>query len=81
MSTGTPVLITNTKGFWDSSTFLNDKNIFFVEENKIITWKKRIDFLSNNIELLSEVGKNGRDVVHTHYNLNNFTQKIKKYLV
>ena len=81
MSTGTPVLITNTKGFWDSSTFLNDKNIFFVEENKITTWKKRIDFLSNNIELLSEVGKNGRDVVHANYNLNNFTQKIKKYLV
>ena len=41
MSTGTPVMITKTEGFWDPNLFIDSKNIFFVYENTLEAWQKK----------------------------------------
>ena len=45
ISMGVPVIITETMGFWDFTNFKNNKNILFVENNKVETWKKLLNIM------------------------------------
>ena len=40
MCVGTPVLITNTDGFWDKENFNDKEEILFVPDSNIKSWKK-----------------------------------------
>ena len=35
MATGTPVIISKTIGFWDYDNFIDNKNIFLLEDGSI----------------------------------------------
>ena len=42
MCVGTPVLISKTKGFWDTNLFKDQVNIYFAN-NSLSDWSKKID--------------------------------------
>ncbi len=77
MSTGTPVLITMTEGFWDDNLFTNDKNIFFLHENKLDIWIEKIENIFNNKFLYNNVGSQGSDLVRENFGLNNLYSELK----
>lgn len=75
---GTPVLITETSGFWDKKNFKNKKNIFFAEDNKIETWIEIINGILNMEKNdLAKLIENGIDVVLNNYDLKDFNEKIE----
>ena len=80
ISSGTPVLITKTKGFWDPERYIDNKNIFFIEKNEIKNWKERIDEIINNKKLLEKVSANGIDFIRKNGNLNLFNKKLDKII-
>lgn len=80
MSSGTPVLITRTKGFWDEINFINKKNIFFVENNNPDTWIKFIDNIASDLPLLKNVSEDGKNVVNEIHNIKKFTEKLDIFL-
>ena len=80
MSTGTPVMITKTEGFWDPNLFIDSKNIFFVYENTLEAWQKKIYELNENPELIYEVGKNGKDLIREKHNIDDFSRKLLEKL-
>jgi len=73
MSVGTPVLITKTKGFWDKNNFIDEKNIFFVEENELEIWKKCIESSLNNVNYQKIINE-GVDLINSNYSLNQFNK-------
>lgn len=73
MSVGTPVLITKTKGFWDKNNFIDEKNIFFVEENELEVWKKCIESSLNNVNYQKIINE-GVDLINSNYSLNKFNK-------
>jgi len=80
MAMGTPVLITKTKGFWDSGNFKNNENIFFVEDNEIDSWIKSIKLIYDNQELLNNVAQNGTKLIRDKYNLKFFNDNLERIL-
>lgn len=80
MSAGTPVLITKTKGFWDSSLFTDYENIFFVENNDIKSWENKINEIYENFELLEKVTENAIKTISNNFNLEIFNARLLKYL-
>ena len=55
MSTGIPVLISRTNGFWDNVNYVNKENIFFINNPTHEVWIENIKSIYNNIEKLNEV--------------------------
>ena len=80
MAMNVPVMITNTSGFWDKDTFLDNKNIFFIEKNNIETWKKRIDKVIEDKDLLKQVTLNSKKLVNERYNTNLFFKTLEKII-
>lgn len=80
LSTGTPVLISKFNGFWDPSLFINNENIFFIDDFDIENWKNKIEEIYLDKTKLKYVSQNGRDLVSRNYNLNSFTEKLFKII-
>ena len=80
MAVGTPVLISNTEGFWEKDKFKNNENIFFVDDNSVSNWAKIINSLYKNETLLSEVASNGINTIVKFYKIERFDQDMKKFL-
>lgn len=80
MSLGIPVLITNTSGFWDREEFLENQNIFFIEDNNPNKWASKISLISNNQNLLQKVAKNAKNTVTRNYGLDSFYNKLLKLI-
>lgn len=76
MSCETPVMISNTSGFWDKDRFSDLENIFFVEPNDLSTWKSLISKYYNEKSLLKKVGKNSRRTVENYYGVNLFCDRL-----
>ena len=74
MTTGTPVLISKTSGFWDNDNFIDGHNIFFVEDNSVELWVDAINNLYENHELLDSVAKNGQNLIVEKFNLSEFSK-------
>lgn len=81
MSMGVPVIITETDGFWDFTNFENNKNIFFVENNDVATWKKKIIENYENLDLLEVISSNSRKTIEISYDINTFNDKIEKIIL
>ena len=80
MSLGIPVLISKTKGFWDSSLFENEENIYFINSSKEDVWVELINNLHNNEESLNYVSKNARKTIIENYSLKLFFNSLLKLL-
>ncbi len=78
MAAGTPVMISKTVGFWDYENFIDNENIFLLEDDSINSWIKRINEIYNDFELLDEVSKNGQDLIVSKFNLNVFNHKLEE---
>lgn len=72
MSCKTPVMISNTSGFWDKDRFSDLENIFFVEPNDLSTWKSLISKYYDEKSLLKKVGENSKKTVESYYGANLF---------
>lgn len=81
MSMGVPVIITETMGFWDFTNFENNKNILFVENNKVETWKKKIIENYGNLNLLEAISSNSRKTIDVNYDINIFNDKIEEIIL
>lgn len=76
MSIGLPVIISDTKGFWDRDSFFDNENIIFVKSNTFEEWIKKINesYLSfNQLEIIS---KNARKTALNEYDIHKFNKKI-----
>lgn len=80
MSLGTPVMITNTKGFWDSSNFTHNENIFFVENNIKELWTSNLKEILNNNLLLEKLSINSINTVNEHYSQEVFDKTLEEYI-
>ena len=79
MSLGTPVMISKTSGFWDDSSFFDNENIFFIEEEEEVSaWVNKILKVYKDFKLLEKVSNNAKHKVINDYNLYKFDEKIKK---
>ena len=76
LATGTPVLISKFDGFWDPSKFINNENIYFIDDFDIENWKKKIEEIYFDKIKLKYVSQNGKNLVSTNYRLNSFTVKL-----
>ncbi len=80
MAMGIPVLITDTKGFWQKEYFKDSENIFFMKENSTKYWLERINYLLENKNLLKNVSINAEKLVLKNYNLEIFFNNLKKII-
>tara|TARA_B100001996_G_scaffold312933_1_gene255195 strand:- start:2012 stop:3148 length:1137 start_codon:yes stop_codon:yes gene_type:complete len=81
MSVGTPVLITKTKGFWDNEKFEDNKNIFFIDNNDVDNWIKKIVSIYENEYLLKTVSKNSIKTINENYDINLFNNNLEEILL
>ena len=80
MSLGIPVVITETKGFWDKEKFNHLDNIVFVNDNSIDNWNLLLSSLPRNKDLLSKLSKNSKKTVHKYYDQNDFFTKMEELI-
>lgn len=79
MSMGTPVLITNTQGFWDEE-IKNNEHIFFAKQNTLTLWQELIQNTLSNPSLLVTVSSNSKRIIKNKYSIKKFTEELMKYL-
>ena len=80
MATGTPVLISKFDGFWEKDIFINDKNIFFIEDFNYEEWANLIKKLNKSPQLIDKVSLSGSNLIKKSYNLEIFVTKIEKLI-
>lgn len=80
ISSGTPVMITKTEGFWDTSKYQNKKNILFIDNNSVENWVKEIKEIYNNDLLLHKIKQQGIELIEEEYNLNKFVKQLQQFL-
>ena len=80
MAMNVPVMITDTSGFWDKDAFIDNKNIFFIKKNNIDIWKKRINEVIEDKDLLKEVTRNSNKLVNEQYNTNLFYKALQEII-
>ncbi len=80
MSMGVPVIITKTKGFWDSDLFEHEKNIYFVLDHSIESWVKELKKIYDDDNLLEKISTEAKITVNSELNLDSFNYKIEKLL-
>ena len=78
MATGTPVMISKTSGFWDFDNFINDTNIFLLEDNSINSWTNKINEVYENYDLLDKLSANGQELIRNKFNLNKFSERLEE---
>lgn len=81
MSCGVPVIISNTKGFWDSDNFKNNVHLIKLEDNSIDSWISKINKILENKELLNKISQNGVDLIEKKYDINKFNEYLEKTII
>ena len=79
MSMGLPVVITKTQGFWDKSKFIDNENIFFIEQDTKEEWIEKLKFIISNHKISKTVAVNGKNLVTEEYVLNKLKTKLKRH--
>jgi glycosyltransferase involved in cell wall biosynthesis len=77
MLIGTPVIISEIDGLWDSTKLVDDDNIIFAESLELEEWKDKITRLYDDQERLSRLSKNSIKLIEDFFSLNLFYKKIK----
>lgn len=81
MSTGTPVMITLTKGFWDYQKFKHRENIFFLKKNEIDLWVEEIESFFNEENIINDVSHFARESIERDYELKKFCIKLEEIII
>jgi len=81
MSMEVPVIISKTSGFWEKVDFVDEKNIYFINDNDVDHWVKKINEIYYDKKKLDNVAKSAKELINSKYNLNIFDKKLKKYIV
>lgn len=76
MCVGTPVLISKTKGFWDTNLFKDQENIYFAD-NSISDWSQKIDKILVYDPEVQKVIRNSQKIVLSELDIQNYFKKIK----
>ena len=76
LSCGRQVMISDTEGFWDRSSFKNNINIYFVKENNYKSWSKKIIQVLSDEKSLKTTQKLGQELVFNLYTLENFKIRL-----
>lgn len=80
MACGKPVLITKTRGFWDTENFINRKHIFFIVSNEVEKW---VDIIKNILEdkkLCDTLSAEGQKLVREKFSTKIFAEKLEKVI-
>ena len=80
MSCGTPVMISDTKGFWDKEQFVHSRNIIFVKENKTDLWVSKIKKYYFSDELLNNLSINGVLTINNKFKLSRFDKNLEEII-
>lgn len=80
MSLGIPVVITQTKGFWDIDNFSHMENIVFINSNSTENWINSINKLLSDKNLLNHISKKSITTVKNYYNQDDFFLKIEELI-
>ena len=80
MSMEVPVLISETKGFWDKNDFIQKKDLIFMEDNSLNNWVEVIKELYGNENLLKEISNNAKEKIDNKYRIETFYERLKKVL-
>lgn len=81
MSCGVPVIISNTIGFWDADKFKNEYHLIRLKDNSINSWVSKISEILKNEDLLSEISKNGMELININYDISKFNEYIEKTMI
>lgn len=76
MSLGTPVIISETEGFWDKDKFKENKHIIFVKNNVLSEWVDTIESSYYNLELLNTLSENSKKLVTKNFSIDLFNKRI-----
>ena len=76
LSCGRQVMISDTEGFWERSSFKNNINIYFVKENNYKSWSKKIIQVLSDEKSLKTTQKLGQELVFNLYTLENFKIRL-----
>ena len=80
MSTGTPVIITKTDGFWEPEVFKDSENIFFTNTNSVREWEEKINNIMSDSKLLNYIANNARDTVVRNNDLESFNRNLEQLI-
>lgn len=80
MSIGTPVLISKTEGFWDKDNFIDQEDIFFIDDDDYKSWLKKIYILTSSKPMLEKVSLNSKAKVRDKLNEQVFFTNLLKYI-
>ena len=78
MASGTPVIITNTKGFWDSN-LIHEENLYLLNSD-IDIWKKEIVMLLKNKDKYHSIQKNAKEIVSEKFDNKLFNSELLKLI-
>ncbi len=80
MSCGTPVMISETKGFWDKEKFIHDENIVFIKNNDLGIWVNEIKKYYFNEDYLKKISITGISTINDEFNLSSFNSNLEKII-
>jgi glycosyltransferase involved in cell wall biosynthesis len=80
MAMNTPVIISDTVGFWDDKKFISNKHLIRLKENSVESWTTEIFKLYNNSEKLENLSLDGHKLINEDYNLRVFHKKLIEIL-
>lgn len=76
MSMNTPVIITQTDGFWDVENFKHKENIYFIEKNKVSEWEIAIEELENDEKIYQKIQINAKSLIDQKFNTLEFGKNL-----
>tara|TARA_B100001029_G_C15060319_1_gene457870 strand:- start:157 stop:1248 length:1092 start_codon:yes stop_codon:yes gene_type:complete len=80
MSSGTPVIITKTKGFWAPNDFNDNTNILFATNNELSEWENKIYSIINDKKFSKKIASNAENTIKNKYTLDIFDTKIENLI-
>lgn len=79
MSLGIPVMISETDGFWDSDTFVNETNIIMVENN-VDLWIQAIVSNYSNLNKLNSISIEAKKTINKEFNIEMFYKRLIDFI-
>ena len=76
MSTGLPVIISDTKGFWDRESFIDNQNIILIKSNTFLKNGEKIQEVYVNFNQLNIISKNAIKITQHKFDKHKFNKKI-----
>ena len=76
LNCGVPVAITDTEGFWDKDSFIDNVNIFLIKGHSISDWARVFEDLYFDFDKLDKISKQAKATVLESSNYQKFCDKI-----